>query len=365
MINLTGLHNSFESLLIMLSDFGINKSSIMGFILGLVAALISDYIKHIIYSLKKSIKYWLAKRKYGKSIKYNPKQDGLYEINKWSLARPLNECTLKTIIKEDRPEQNYIENEDWEKYLKRANENNYSGSVCYITGFSIDFKESDQTKYFKMQITPCGYQEHMATSFYLKENVNVLDEIKNLLDKDVGEYVRHALPSSIAINVAVVSPKGNFLAMKRSSVVDTAKGIWTVGPYETMTLPAEIMAGSKTENIFSLAERCLREEVGLEREHYETINISWIGILAPIVRGHVVAQVVVNITEEEVQKLFGNAHSNVETECIEWIPLNRREIVEYVNCDSGPIKNDGREWINQAKLTFSEIYRNWDVINKN
>lgn len=329
----------------------LNLDIILSFILGTISGLLANQIG----KWWKKVQLRLADRKSRKNIlKYDSEKDELYMINRWSIKRPLTKDNHKVVISTSRPKQEFIPVEELENEIKRQKELNRAGDICFLTDFQIDHYESDFGRDFSITISPCDYSEHMAVYEYLEKHTDIKKKIEKIIASNPKEYLRNALPSNITVNVVVLS-EGNFLAIKRSKSVDTARNIWTVGPFETMTLKRDISPGSE-EDLFTLSRRCLNEELNLGEDYYGKIFISWFGLLIPSVRSHVVAVVKIkNINEGEVIKRAMNSHSNFESENFEWLPLNKNTIKTFVEKDKGKL-ND-REWIRFTKLSLTEALR--------
>ncbi len=299
-------------------------------------------------------------------LHYDPREDGLYMINRWSPARLLTKERLSIEVSSIRPKQTWFKKKQWDDAVAAAKAKKLAGDVCYLIDYlTIDHRESQFGEHFRMTITPCDYSEHIATKDLLARNPNVRARIGELMEEDTREYARKSLPSSIAINVVVLSTKNNFLAVKRSSAVQDAKNLWTVGPYETMTLkpdtPAKRKDLLKIEDFFELAERCIREEVGLEPNQYGEVVISWFGYYLPLARGHIVAQTRLSVSEDEALDCASSSHSVFEAERWEWIPFNRESISQYVANRKGPLAD--KNWLDQSRLSFCEAWRMRQVLS--
>lgn len=293
---------------------------------------------------------------------YDSRQDGLYVINRWSPNRLLTPDRLVTNVDRLQRAITWFDTDEWTTEVAKQAKNQKAGDVCYLVDYRVDHQESPLNQEFYMTLAPCDYSEHFATVALLEKYPEIHKQIKQCIEDNPKEYARQACPSLIAINVVVLSDEGNFLAIERSTAVDTARGLWTVGPFETMTLSRQRRPGDRREDLFELAERCLWEELGLKPQHYGEIVISWIGFLASIVRGHVVAQVKLTITEEEAKnRILTEAEHIQETETVEWMPFNKKNISRIIANRESAL--DGREWIDQARLALQETWRMRSVLN--
>ena len=299
-------------------------------------------------------------------LEYDPSTDGLYAINRWSPARLLTRDRLSTVISTTRPEFPWFAESEWTKEVAAQIAQKHAGDMCYLVNYEIDHRESHYGQRFRMAIAPCSYAEHLATKELLQRHPDIRQQIGQLLQQNPRQYVHNACPSSIIINVVIISDKRRLLAVQRSTAVQDARNLWTVGPCEGMIfrppIPGTNQGSFEQEDLFGLAERCLREEIGLEPEHYASgIVVSWIGLKLELVRGHVVAQVKLAIPEEEALTLASRSHSIFEANRFEWLPFNTEHINSFIVHGNGPLAD--RDWIQDARLAFQETWRMWDVWN--
>jgi hypothetical protein len=120
-----------------------------------------------------------------------------------------------------------------------------------------------------------------------------------------------------------------------------------------------------TEDIYGLAVRGLIEELGLQPDDYGPIQISWIGIFRPILRGHVVAIVKLKISKEEARARARTAHSGYEHATVDWIALRRpllRAFIDakrstYPDSVGSTLEIHHRTWIEQSRLSVLEAWR--------
>jgi hypothetical protein len=280
-------------------------------------------------------------------------------INRWSIERPLERSNHKVLVSYDQPSQDFIPKEEFQKYIDEQVTQKKTGDICYLIDYQIDHHESIHGKQFTISVAPCDYSEHMASYHYLNDHPALVSKIKSLLETNIKLYLKNPIPADMAVNVVVLS-ESNFLAIKRSKSVDSARNTWTVGPFETMILKRDFSPGGH-EDLFSLSRRCLKEELNLDENHYGKVFVSWFGLLLTSVRAHIVSVVKIkDITEGDVIQLANNSHSNYESEGFEWIPLNYKNIKDYIEKDSGKLAD--RNWISFSKLSLSEALRVKDVL---
>jgi hypothetical protein len=287
-------------------------------------------------------------------LDFDPLSVGLYPINRWSPARPLVRHRLRMHVTTARPSSHWVDDVEWRACLNDLRRI-HSGRIAYMTGFSIDHRESDHGEFFHYWVTPCDYSEHLATVWFLGGHPDVREKIRNMLEKgQVSEFLRHSPPSLIKINVSLVSDDDKVLAVQRSGAVQEKKGQWTLGPNETMSLDSAAVPGTPPEDLFGMAERCLREEVDLEPSDYGPVSISWIGCEAATASVKVYAQVRCRLPAREIIDRLFRAHSVYEMQDMAWIPFTRRALTYVV----GAAGHGGdRAWSSSAPLAAQELWR--------
>ena len=155
------------------------------------------------------------------------------------------------------------------------------------------------------------------------------DAADRMLVQNAAEYIRSgAVPSSVAINVVVVSTDGQLLCAKRSAAVDNGVGLWCLGIFETMKRNDPNRPG-QPEDFYALAERALAEELGLNRHHYGNVHITWVGIYQPLLRGHVVGIVRLKVSKAVALERARESDSSYEHAGFDWLPLNRKTVRSF------------------------------------
>jgi len=260
-------------------------------------------------------------------------------------------------IAAERPSaQLWLDGSEWSHLAQEFAEGN-GGDTAYLTDFVIDHRESPRGQVFHYTVAPCDYSEYLATAHYLETHPEIQTRIrKTLMAEQTLEFARTSPPSLIKVNVAILNRDDHFLAVQRSGAVYSKKGLWTVGPNETMKLARHATPGARAEDLFGLTERCLREEVGLEPSDYGEISISWIGYEAGTASVKIFAQVVTTLTAAELIDHMGMSHSLFEMQDATWLPLNRRTLMDIIlKWKSGD--SAGRIWSSSAPFALQELWR--------
>ncbi|MEU4556229.1 hypothetical protein [Micromonospora violae] len=300
------------------------------------------------------------------SLGHDVRQDGLYCLGEWSPARKLHPSLLitETTPEVRRPRQQYLDRRVLANAV-RTQSRRASGETLYLTGFRIDHRESDETQYCRIRQAPSRYADVLAIEDLRLRRPELFDECDEAIGRNVRAYLDKAVPSSLAVNLVVVSSKNDeLLCVERSAAVDSAVGWWTIGVFETMKQPDSNRPGSP-EDLFGLAVRGLNEELGLQPGDYGAIQISWVGIYRPILRGHVVAVVKLKISKEEARVRARAAHSGYEHAAIDWMPLRRPVVRAFVRATRSTYGNrvgstiavNHRTWLEQSRLGVLEAWR--------
>jgi Caspase domain len=299
-------------------------------------------------------------------LDYDLRQDGLFTLGVWSPARRLEPSRLLTeVISSDvRPIQPYVDHGTLTAAVE-ARSRRASGATVYLTGFNIDHRESDETQYCRIREAPSAYPEVLAIEDLRVQRPELFEDCDKAIEDDVRGYLSNAVPSSLAVNLVVVSAENDeLLSVERSAATDSAVGWWTIGVFETMKQAEQNRPGSQ-EDLYGLAVRGLEEELGLRHGDYNPIQISWAGIYRPILRGHVVAVLKLRISKAEVHERARGAHSGYEHAAIDWIPLRRSLVQSFIQAERSFHLNKvgftlevmNRKWIDQTRLSVLEAWR--------
>jgi hypothetical protein len=299
-------------------------------------------------------------------LDYDVRRDGLFPLGTWSPARKLRSSRLLTevVSAEDRPEQPYIDAQIFASAVDER-KRNASGATVYLTDFRIDHQESDETQYCRIRQAPSIYPEVLAIEDLRIRRPELFVGCDVAVESNVRTYLATAVPSSLAVNLVVVSAENDeLLCVERSAATDSAAGWWTVGVFETMKQADPNMPGA-TEDIFGLAIRGLNEELGLRPDDYHPIQVSWIGIYRPILRGHVVAVLKLRITRAEAHARARAAHSSYEHAAIDWIPLRKPMVRSFIDAPRSTYGDrvgstllvEDRTWTEHGRLAVLEAWR--------
>jgi len=330
-------------------------SQAVSFVVGVAAGLVVNVVWMRRWRLRSA---WdrVRRPKYD-VLDFNPASVGLFPINRWSPARQLRRDRLQMTIVRDRPQQRWCDPAGWNRLAEEFKAAGKAGDVGYLVDFEADHHESERGEVFCYSVAHCEYWEHLATAEYLAGDAAARSRIWAAFEHGrVADFARSAPPSSIKINVAVLSPDGRVLAVQRSGAVEHKKGIWTIGPNETMVLTPRPTPGARYEDLFGLAERCLREEFDLEPVDYGTVNISWLGYDVNTAQVKAYAQVRTHLPRREVERRQAGSHGVFEAQATAWLPLNRATVLDIVeNWECGDAS--GRVWSASAPLALQELWR--------
>ena len=330
-------------------------SEILSFGGGVLTGLLTNVIWDQRNRLRRSINK-LHKRK-PETFGFSSFSADLFPINQWTINHPLERKNVKMSIATERPPTPpWLEISEWNQLVRKFADD-YGGDTAYLTDFVIDHRESPRGQIFHYTVTPCDYSEHLATAHYLESHPEIQTRIRETLMAGQSlEFARTSPPSLIKVNVAVLDRDDRFLAVQRSGAVHSKKGLWTVGPNETMKLAVHATPGTRTEDLFGLSERCLREEVGLEPSDYGEISISWIGYEASTASVKIFAQVATTLAAGELVDHIKTSHSLFEMQDATWLPLNRRTLMDIIHKWEGG-DSAGRVWSSSAPVSLQELWR--------
>jgi hypothetical protein len=297
---------------------------------------------------------------------YDARRDGLFALGVWSPARRLEPSRLvtETVPADARPSQPYIDHNALSAAV-HARMLKASGATVYLTGFRIDHRESDETQYCQVHQAPSTYPEVLAIEDLRIQRPDLLERCDREIEENVSSYLRRAVPSSLAVNLVIVSSDNDeLLCVERSAATDSAVGWWTIGVFETMKQSDQNRPGA-AEDLFNLATRGLKEELHLQPDDYNSIHISWIGLYRPILRGHVVAILKLKISKSELRDRARIAHSGYEHASIDWLPLRPALVQAFSQAERSKHPDKAwssfefghRTWIDQSRLAVMEAWR--------
>ncbi len=265
-------------------------------------------------------------------LNYNIMADDLVELLSWSYKRRLDGSKMRIVFSKARNRQDLIPESEIKRYQKKYQEKNYTGKVCYLTHYAPDSQDHDaDSQYiFKIKVAPSDYTEHLAVMDYLAGHPDKNEKIREMLLTNPDAYFANALPSSMSVNVVVVSEMDRILALRRSNAVAYGKNEWTIGIFETLL--HDKMEAGRDATLYDLVKKGLSEEIGLTSENYhKDICISWMGVNMKNMGVFFIAVVKLkNITEAAVEQEMAKCHSHHEHTAKVWLPLKRRMIKRFL-----------------------------------
>jgi hypothetical protein len=300
-----------------------------------------------------------------------PSDDGLFEINKWSPNRLLEPSHLRTVHLSslDRPQQSWIDPATLAAAVEASA--HFSGQNLYLAGWQdIDHRESFETQTFVARLAETHYPESMAIGHLRRHRPDALAKSDEQLDLNPNVYVTTAVPSALCVNVVVVTEHAEVLALRRSAAVGTAVGLYTIGPVESMKVEDPNCPGRR-EDFFSLAWRCLEEELHLTPWDVHALYIAWLGIYRPMLRGHLVAIAPLRVDRQELADRQEIAHSTHEADRLRWLKLNRATVAAFTSAphsaepstDVHPALDfDGVRWVDHSRLALRQAWRYRELI---
>lgn len=304
---------------------------------------------------------------------------GLFVAGEWSPARRLTPRNLHQTSEAEPVPSNLISPKDWSWAKEQAA--NDTGDLVSLKAFTIDHRESERTQLCYVTLAPSDYSDVRAIEALRINRPHSLQSADRLLESGVRNYLLAAVPSSIAVNVVVLSENDELLCLRRSSAVDNGVGLWTVGIYETMKRPDPNNPGT-IEDFFELTSRALKEELGLKSNDgsYHDPAIAWFGIYKPLLRGHLVAVTRARVPKSEIERALRSADSNYEHDNLCWLPLDGATVKAFCRVGLQAIEGQvggsirfeskvkglrreqstrlrNKNWIDQAPLSVLEAWK--------
>jgi hypothetical protein len=163
-------------------------------------------------------------------LRFNARELGFYPINRWSEARPLSPSSLRVTLAQDRPTQTLLDMRRLNEIANRFDPEEYAGTVCYLTDYSIDHGATDAARQFWCHFSIGEYKEHLGTIELLAEDRQSYQRLLQTFESgDLRTLARSSPTGSTKINVAILSQEQRILALQRSSAVERKRNIWTLG----------------------------------------------------------------------------------------------------------------------------------------
>ena len=224
-----------------------------------------------------------------------------------------------------------------------------------------------------MTVMEGHYSDYVAVRNYFSEPEHLaeLDAVCARIRQHGIEDVALGAPlSNIVINVSVLDADGDVLILQRSDTVKTYARAWQVGAHETMNWSTEYRAGDPEdvpETCFGMARRALREEIGLEPDHYNSkIVFSWFGLYVKDASFYFFAHTKSRLAKAEIEyRVRRHASHSWETRAISWIPFRQKALREVVESWAGvsgiapvsQVDRHGRTWLPHSPISVVQLWR--------
>jgi len=335
------------------------------FLLGVLVAVVTGVLVDLLTGGTTRLLRILRVRLSGaRSISYDPVEDRLYMLGEWSPARRLTADRLvtRTVTMADRSPSSLVDPHVLTQ-AKAANAG-HSGDIVYLSSFRLDHRESADTQECRVTLSESDYVEVRAIEHLRKSSPGHLARCDEALARGPRAYLEQAVPSSIAINILPVIERTDVLCAQRSGAVDNGVGLWTIGIFEAMKRSDPHTPG-RSEDFFGLAYRALEEELGLRPQDCGQIELTWLGIYGPLLRGHVVAVVPVRLGRADLIDRAHSADSSYEHLSFDWLALRRETVLEFIDAPrvarpdevGSALEVSDRLWIEQSRLALREAWR--------
>lgn len=265
----------------------------------------------------------------------------------------------------------YLEKlEVWKKNVRR------DGTVIFMKDYDPAWDEAPGSRKFYLQTRPGKYSEKMAIEDLMIEKPELKRKtIERIIRLGGREYFKEPFPSSVIISILILNEEKNeFFMTQRSGNVDVAKHKLCTAMYETAKF------GDK--DLFTLAERGLREEFGLEPDEYDKIEFCSMNIVLPrlttVIKGVTKLK---GVSKNDFRRNLRRSRDGIKefTRARDWLPFTPEVIYDFIqNEDDNNILTDTAKklceysmrngadtiigstyngWFIQAKYTLAQSYR--------
>jgi hypothetical protein len=297
------------------------------------------------------------------SPSYAAESDELFALHQWTITHKLQRGDLisQHLDVQERPTQRWIDEAIWRGAVTA--EARGQGELCYLVRLEPDHREGPANQVCRVWFASSEYAEAAAVMSLRSDKPESLRTADRVIADDPVRFLAGAVPTSLNVNAVVVA-ENHLLCMRRSNAVGSARGMWTVGAVEAMKRSPD---PGRAEDLFSLTERALEEELGLYVVDGEsTPYLTWIGLYRPVLRGHLVAVIDTTLDRATIEQRRTRSDSYYEHDMIRWLPLGRRTLVRFLQAQAAPDPRDvhpalevfpGERWVNHARLAVHEAWR--------
>ncbi|MDV3136823.1 hypothetical protein [Mycobacterium sp. 29Ha] len=256
---------------------------------------------------------------------YDLQEIYLYQIMSWSASRPLDPGKHRVQRDTaDRPPQEWFPPAILEREVHSIRAR-VQGEVCEVTDSTVDHGESgNSTKGFTLRVRPSEYADSLVLPRLLADDELWKPLQQRIMRHGILETLAVAPPRSFFVNLTVSTTRGEVLMTRRSASAASAAGLRSLGVCETMNA-IPMTAGHEPEDLFDLAHRAAREELGLERSDIGPIWFTWYGFG----RYHgqfAVAHTQTRLSADEVEVRARSAEAGWEADALRWIDVKGKEM---------------------------------------
>ncbi|WP_375430522.1 hypothetical protein [uncultured Friedmanniella sp.] len=232
-----------------------------------------------------------------------------------------------------------------------------SGDVCEVTNSTVDHGESGpSSKDFVIYVRPSKYAASLALPKLLEDEA-IWKPVENLIStRGIEGALRTAPLRSLFVALTLSTPTGEVLKTRRSTATASSRGIWSLGVCETMNSLSD-QPGHPAEDLFALARRAAREELGLHGEDIGPIWYTWYGFG----RTHgqfVVAHTSTSLPQAVVEQKAREAEAGWESDAFQWIALDSAEMRRISTLD----RHAG--WLDLTPLAARGLLAVHDVLTR-
>lgn len=282
---------------------------------------------------------------------------GFFTLNSWSPYRQLERSNVDVALSSENWNQTWVPQELLDAALVSILDP--GGPSSSLRSITVDHRESNQGRRLFLSYAKSEYKDFIAVGQLFEGDADRTESLMHRLhSEDAAEMVAGSPRSVTAMNVTVLSEDLRLLVLRRSAAVRTSQNEWTLGPNETMLGPGEQEQVGGVEGPFQLAERCLKEEIGVGLDDVRFLGVSWVGYNVPGAICHWLAHTRIRLRSDEITRRIRESHGGFEVDAIGWMKFNVKALDEICQrSEDRKLDSSSRCWNRTAGLAAQDIRR--------
>ena len=282
---------------------------------------------------------------------------GFFTLNSWSPYRQLERSNVDVTLSSEDWNQTWVPQELLDEALVSILDT--GGPSSSLRSLKVDHRESNQGMKLSLSYAKSEYKDFIAVGKLFESDADRTARLMQRLHSDNAADMVAGSPRSVtAMNVTVLSEDLLLLVLRRSAAVRTSQNEWTLGPNETMLGPGEQQQVGGVEGPFQLAERCLKEELGVGLDDVSFLGISWVGYNVPGAICHWLAHTKIRLRSDEITRRIRESHGGFEVDAIGWMKFDHNALDEIrQRSEDRKLDSQSRYWNRTAGLAAQDIRR--------